>query len=131
MGNVSTPNPFLLAAQQGPDPKDIALIEKIIEKTFANKIYWNRTKSGYTAQYPQLGLSLEFAGSTAGSWSNFSVKTKEGTVLTVENRQNLVFAILAGMSVDPLAQSVEKLFALVEKVGEGKVERAIKLIDAL
>jgi len=127
---TNPPNP-LIKMIATPDPADVALLDKIMEKTKAGKLFWNRLRNGFVAQLPD-AMKIEFVNSGFGAgWSTFTVKTKEGTVLHVENRGNLVFAVLAGSDPDPLSAKVSILYSEVQKVGEGAVERAIKILDRI
>ncbi len=129
MGNEPGLNALRTVLLRGPDPHDAVLIEKIIEKTGEKKLYWNREKNSYAAQYPQLGLSLEFSGNSTFAWSTFTVKTKEGIVLQV-SKDDSVFSVLSGLK-DSRVELADRLFSEVRKLGEGKIERTIKLLDQL
>jgi|SRR5277367_6178913 len=116
--------------------KDLELVQKIAEKTKEGKLYWDRSATGYSASIRD-SMTLIFSRPTSApsdSWYLFTVRTKEGDVLKIENKggANQVMAILAGVApADPVVQAVDQLFALVRKVGEGSVERAIRTLDAI
>jgi hypothetical protein len=66
------------------------------------------------------------------TWARFVVNTTEGTILNIENRTNPALKILLGVKHDSsLSLAVQELFALVTKVGEGAVDRAIKALDSI
>ncbi len=116
------------------NPKEIDLLDKIIQKTKEKKIYWNKAKAGYSAQVsagPSNLMKLEFLTSRdRENWTQFIVQTEEGTVLTVDGTVNAFLLRLVGLSDPGLVKTME-LFALVTRLGEGSVERAINALEKL
>lgn len=128
--SVSNPVPAPL------DPKELDLLDKIIQKTTEKKIHWNKDKSGYLAEVSAgsagQSMKLEFATTQERSnWTKFTVQTREGTVLAVDNTLNIFFLQrIVGIS-NPVLGKAMALFALVTRLGEGSVERAINALDKL
>lgn len=121
--------------------KDIELVRKIIEKTKAKKIYWNRIATGYqaTVQSTPANMQLSFSRPADAPWDTwyiFTVRTGEGDVLKVENNASglSALAILTGNATAPtdnLVTAVNDLFTIVSAVGEGAVERAMRQLDQI
>jgi hypothetical protein len=114
------------------DQHEVELVRKLMAKTNEGKLKWNRTKIGYTTAAPGVVATFaKAADAPSDTWARFLVNTSEGTVLNAENRSNRPLEILGGFKRDPLSLALRELFALVTKVGEGAVDRAIKALDSI
>ncbi len=133
---------------QNYDPKSLALVDKLIEKTKEGKIRWAKAKSKdnedaagfaavlYSHGTQEMTMQIAFGASgmlTTPTWLSFNVTTKnDGVILNVQNTSVPIFiAKLAGIKPDALREKIDQLFNLVAQRGEGSFERALKQLDNL
>ena len=119
------------------DPKYLDLIEKITQKTLANKISWTMTQTGVSANVSgkiELGFVRGRGGIFATrSWALFTIRDANGNeILRVESGPRTPIEILAGGVPDrPLMKAVDTLYAAIEQLGGAEVEKIIELIDKI
>lgn len=126
----SQPQPIL---PERNDPKYIDLINKITEKTRANKIRWQMTQTGVSATAPgkiQLGF-VRSRGLLGDSWSLFTVRDESGTeILRVDNIVALA-RVFGVNDIPPLPKAADALYAAIEQSGRAELEKVIELIDRI
>jgi len=124
----SQPQPIL---PDRDDPKYLDLVEKITEKTRANKIQWKMTETGVSATVSgkiELGFvrSRGWLASRTG-WALFTIRDENGNeILRVESVSPKALA-----PPSPTRNAVEELYAAIEQVGRREVEKVIELIDRI
>jgi len=125
-------NPLLgIMTEPEPDPKNLTLVQKIIEKTSQKRIYWQKSTTGFAASIgAPLPMHLEFS-SQGQTWRTFRVQTKEGPILKVDNTILGSMLLHMGGASDPLVALTSQLYRMVSHLGEGQIERAIDAIERL
>lgn len=130
---------------RGEDPKEIELVDSIIEKSKAGKIGWRRNTSSLVATLPSMQLSFVRSSlaadslfgsflSSIGVWDVFSVRKADGTeLLKVEQPQ--VNPLLVGAGPPPsrskLVQAVDTLYSIANAKAQGEIDNAIRAIKNL
>lgn len=117
---------------QRNDPKFIDLINKITEKTRANKIRWQVTQTGVSATVSgkiQLGF-VRSRGLLGDSWSLFTIRDENGNeILRVDNILSL--ATVIGADIPPLEKAANALYTAIAQSGRAELEKVIELIDKI
>lgn len=119
------------------DPKYLDLIEKITQKTLANKIRWKMTQTGVSANVSgkiELGFVRGRGGLFATkSWELFTIRDANGKeILRVDRVPRTPVEILAGgVPARPIMKAVDTLYAAIEQLGRAEVEKVIELIDKI
>jgi hypothetical protein len=132
-----SPSEPVLAKSDNSDPRQIALVQTIIDKTVAKKLYWNRLPTGFacviSGPNQTMAMKIEFRGLAPDMWQNFLVSSNEGVILRVEFQpMNTVLSRLAGVEFsNTLYGKISELFSIVSHVGEGAIDRAKKILENL
>lgn len=120
--------------QTGPrSDSKTELIRRILDRTRENKIHWVRSGRMYAGQTldgvikAELMLASSLLG--IGSWSRFSVKSRNKELLDVENGVTLL--TLAGADRSPAKQLIGELASLLEERESQDVRDAIMALDKL
>jgi hypothetical protein len=132
-------------AWMGGDPKEIELVENIIEKTKSGKIAWQKSGSSLFANLPAMQLSFvrsnnalldRMLDALGGSgWNMFSIRrtTDNFEILKVEQTLKLLPPPPAPSKPvrSKLLQKVDDLYALADAKGQGEIDKAIDAIKNL
>ncbi len=117
------------------DPKQLELINAIIEKTQEGRLRWNNSTTACVARLPD-GTKLIFALASrllflkAKTWAHFVVRQQDGTeIVKVQQTDPSGLEKLAGKGSVELA--VDQLFKLVSKAGTEGVNRVIQGVKNL
>jgi hypothetical protein len=125
------------------DPKEIALVESIIEKTKSGRIAWERTSSSsLVANVP--GMQINFVRSPSvllgrllggSGWEMFTIRSQQGAEL-VKVQQPSIFMYGTSPKAPPpprskLLQAVDTLYSIADTKGEGDIDKAINVIKNL
>jgi hypothetical protein len=135
------------------DPKEIELVENIIEKTKAGKIVWQKQPSALVATVSSMQMNFvrsssagailgRTLGGGGGAWEMFSIRRVDGTeILKVEQPSMSFLSVLIPPppgSPPPtppprskLLQSVDRLYSIADVRGQGDIDNAINVIKNL
>jgi hypothetical protein len=137
---------ILAAFSVSEDPKQIALIENIIDKTKSGKITWEKTTSTLVANVPGMQLSFVVASSPAtylsvlgggsGYWELFSIRNQQGSeIMKVEQPIVNYWAATPPPAPPPrskLLQAVDTLYSIAYTKGQvSEIDKAIHVIKNL
>ena len=133
----SQPQPILPGQD---DPKYLDLIEKITAKTRANKIRWEMTETGVSANISgkvQLGFVRSRGWASGRGWALFTIRDEKGNeILRVENARLGGFTrpgeLRPEVEDNPsLRSAVQRLYSAIEQMGRAEVQKVIELIDKI
>jgi hypothetical protein len=122
----------------GEDPRKIALVKELTEKTKRGKIRWVTKQNAVTAALPR-GLEVNFvtqASLTGGKyWQLFTLRDAEGNEL-VRTAPGVLLPFLTSpvpVAVEPssLDQAVDELFSTVNRSASDDLDQALSAIKSL
>jgi hypothetical protein len=129
------------------DPKEVALVENITEKTKSGKIVWEKTPSSLIATVPGMQISFVRAAPSAwsslmgstGSWDMFSIRSQNGAEIMKVEQPPTTWLIApppgTAESTPPprgkLAQAVDALYEIADTRGSCDIDKAINVIKNL
>ena len=127
------------------NPKEVELVQTIIEKTRAGKITWERTPSSLVANVPGMQLSFVRASSqysqlasilgVGSEWDIFSIRSHHGgEIMKVEQPAPSLLLGTPPSAPPPrskLVQAVDELYSVANVKGQGDVDKAINVIKNL
>lgn len=134
---MSSTNTFNAISALAPDPKQLELVRRIIDRTREGKISWQKSSTDITANVAN-ELFMTFVHSwtlpTFTIWKRFTVRDGDGhDFLTIDNTSELeaVTAALRGEAekLDPVRKAVNELYFLAEKKGNGDIDKAISVLE--
>lgn len=120
------------------DPRKIALVKELAEKTNQGKVRWVTKQNAMTATLPR-GLEINFVtqpGIVGGkSWQLFTLRDAAGNEL-IKTAPSGYLSLLLSPSTgkiehSPLEQAVDLLFATVNKSASDDLDQAISTIKNL
>jgi hypothetical protein len=120
---------------QSDDPREVELINSLVEKTRQGKIPWTKQKGALTAKIPS-GFEINFVLSsipifvTNPAWELLTVRDRNANELVRVNNVSGLSALTGAMR-GPLVEAVDELFKLVNDAASDDLERAINTIKNL
>jgi hypothetical protein len=119
------------------DPREVELIQSLVEKTHQGKIPWVKQANALTATIP-LGLqinfvlapTLSFVNPHSTTWQLLTVRDASGSELVRVSNTPMV-TVLAGAARSSLLQAIDELFILVNGAAGDDLDRAINTIKKL
>lgn len=122
----------------GEDPRKMAFVKELTEKTRQGKVHWVTRHNAVTATVPG-GLEVNFVTSpslTGGIyWQLFTLRDSRGNELIKTSPSPLLPFLPSAMPVPggatSLEQAVSELFAEVNKSASDDLDRAISTIKNL
>lgn len=120
---------------QPDDPRQVQLIESLVEKTRQGKIPWVKQANAFTAMIPG-GFQINFVLgpmsiiASFADWQLLTVRDRSGSELVKVS--NSSFAILlTGAVKSSLVQAADELFRLVNGAAGDDLDQAINTIKRL
>lgn len=128
---MSQVHPFLSSY----NPKDVALVKKVIEKTKQHKIKWSKFTRGLKATTKDLEMSFVMSLVPVlapllgrSTWALFTIRGPSGNeILKIEGPIS-AFDIF---SKSPVTEAVDELLMIVTVQEREEVDRAIDLLDQI
>lgn len=132
---------YLAGLGFGDDPRKVALVKLLIEKTRQAKIRWAKQRSAITASLPGFEVNFVTQPSLLGSesWQLFTVRDTRGNELLRTTPSYLPFLLPSSpVQTTPVPtgeptveQVVDELFATVNRSAGDDLDRAISTIKNL
>jgi hypothetical protein len=118
------------------DPREVELVQGLIDKTKQGRIPWARQATAYTASIPR-GLEMNFVispslFSPAPSWELFTVRDANGIqLLRVPNPRGGSLMVTSPNPENPVVTAADNLFRTVRGALGDDLDRAIDTIKKL
>jgi hypothetical protein len=118
------------------DPRKIALVKLLCEKTQQGKVRWAKQRSAITANLPGFEVNFVTQTTLVGSeaWQLFIVRDTHGNELVRATPPSPFFPMPSSpvqTSVPTVSQAVDELFATVNRSAGDDLDRAISTIKNL
>lgn len=117
------------------DPREVELIQSLLEKTRQGKIPWVKQQNAITAKIPS-GFEINFVltpisiVSSYANWQLLTVRDRIGSELLRVSNTSMV-SIVAGMAKSAVVEAADKLFTLLNHAVGDDLDRAIDTIKKL
>jgi hypothetical protein len=119
------------------DPREVELIQSILEKTRQGKIPWVKQGNAFTATIPNgfqtnfVLSSLSFAGLSPSTWELFTIRDSKGNELVRVGNTGIASILAGSGALSPLATAANELFKAVFGAVGDDLDRAINAIKRL
>ncbi len=118
------------------NPREVELIQSLVEKTRQGKIPWSKQANALTATIPH-GFQINFVLGPASfllpnltNWELLTVRDTSGSELVRVTNAPMI-TVLAGTAKSALLDAADELFKVVSGATGDDLERAINVIKKL
>jgi|SRR5882672_8504276 len=118
------------------DPREVELIQSLVEKTRQGKISWSKQANALTATIPrgfQINFVLaptSFISPNLTNWQLLTVRDTSGSELVRVTNAPMI-SVLAGTAKSALLDAADELFKVVNGATGDDLDRAINAIKKL